>query len=100
MSKRILLIQGHPDSSKQHFCHALEESYARGAMAAGHEIKRIDVAKLDFPLLRSQDEWENGALPAGIHPAKDTIIGMVGNMDAQAIKKWLDKLEKLGEKGD
>jgi putative NADPH-quinone reductase len=195
MSKRILLIQGHPDSGKQHFCHALEESYVRGAMAAGHDVKRINVAKLEFPILRSQHEWENGALPAGlveaqeaikwaehivflfplwlgdmpallkgfleqvarpgfafsregrnplaqkalrgrsarvivtmgmpamvyrwfffahsirslernilgfvgIHPVRDTIIGMVGNMNEQAEKKWLNRMEQLGNKGD
>jgi putative NADPH-quinone reductase len=38
MGKHILLIQGHPDAGKQHSCHALEESYVRGAIAAGHEV--------------------------------------------------------------
>jgi putative NADPH-quinone reductase len=194
MGKRILVIQGHPDSSQQHLCHALEESYVRGALAAGHEIRRINVSRLDFPLLRSQQEWENGALPeslteaqngikwsnhillffplwmgdmpallkgfleqvarpdfafsrkgknpfahkalkgrsarvvvtmgmpavlyrwffmahsikslernilgfVGIHPVKDTLIGLAGNMNAAAINQWLDKLETLGKKG-
>jgi len=54
MGKRILLIQGHPDASQRHLCHALEDAYAHGAMTAEHEIKRINVATLDFPLLRSQ----------------------------------------------
>ena len=194
MGKRILLIQGHPDAGKQHFCHALEESYARGAIAAGHEIKRVNVAKLEFPILRSESEWKDGALPAGldeaqaaikwaehivfvfplwmgdmpallkgfleqvarpgfaflreknpmvhkalkgrsarvivtmgmpsvvyrwfffahsirslernilgfvgIHPVRDTIIGMIGNMDERAVKKWLGRLERLGSRGD
>lgn len=51
MSKRILLIQGHPDASQQHFCHALEDAYASGAtVTGGNEIRRIRVAALDFPL--------------------------------------------------
>jgi putative NADPH-quinone reductase len=194
MSKRILLIQGHPDSSRQHFCHALEESYVHGATAAGHEVKRVNVATLEFPLLRSESEWKEGMLPAslveaqqaikwaehivfvfplwmgdmpallkgfleqvarpgfaflrdenpllhkalkgrsarvvvtmgmpavvyrwfffahsirslernilgfaGIHPVRDTIIGMVGNMNEPTIKNWLGKLERLGNKGD
>lgn len=194
MGKRILLIQAHPDSGKPHFCHALEERYAQGATAAGHEVKHINVAALDFPLLRSESEWENGALPpalteaqaaikwaehivflfplwmgdmpallkafleqvarpgfaftreggspfsrkalkgrsarvvvtmgmpaavyrwfffahsirslernilgfVGIHPVKDTIIGMVGSMDARAAEKWLSRLESLGKQG-
>ncbi|HTN93708.1 MAG TPA: NAD(P)H-dependent oxidoreductase [Gallionella sp.] len=195
MGKRILLIQGHPDSNKPHFCHALEDGYIRGAMASGHEVKRINVANLDFPVLRSLSEWENGPLPTaliepqaaikwaehivflfplwlgdmpallkgfleqvarpgfafsregrnplaqkalkgrsarvvvtmgmpalvyrwyflahsirslernilgfvGIHPVKDTIIGMVGSMDAKTERKWLDKLEQLGTRGE
>jgi len=194
MGRHILLIQGHPDADKPHFCHALEESYARGAIAAGHEVKRISVATLEFPILRSESEWKDGPLPAGlaeaqaaikwaehivfvfplwmgdmpallkgfleqvarpgfafprdrnpmlhkalkgrsarvivtmgmpalvyrwfffahsirslernilgfvgIHPVRDTIIGMVGNLDARAERKWLDKLERLGSLGN
>jgi putative NADPH-quinone reductase len=73
MGKRILIIQGHPDSGKLHLCHALEDSYAKGAKAAGHDVKHINVAKLDFPLLRSQHEWEHGALPAGLTDAQEAI---------------------------
>lgn len=195
MGKRILLIQGHPDAGKPHFCHALEESYVRGAIAAGHQIKRVNVASLEFPILRSESDWKDGALPAGlaeaqsaikwaehivfvfplwlgdmpallkgfleqvarpgfafsqesgnpmaqkalkgrsarvivtmgmpamvyrwfflahsirslernilgfvgIHPVRDTIVGMVGSMHDRAAKKWLGKIERLGDQGD
>lgn len=73
MGKRILLIQGHPDGSQQHLCHALEVAYAQGAGAAGHEIQRIQVATLDFPILRSQLAWEEGALPPALEPAQTAI---------------------------
>jgi putative NADPH-quinone reductase len=73
VGKHILLTQGHPDSSQCHLCHALEEAYARGATEAGHEIKQIDVAKLDFPLLRSQHDWENGTLPSSLEQAQKAI---------------------------
>ncbi|RZI44700.1 flavodoxin family protein [Herbaspirillum sp. HC18] len=73
MGKRILLIQGHPDSSRRHFCHALEDAYAKSAQAADHEIRRVDVATLDFPILRSQHEWEHGELPPGLADAQDAI---------------------------
>lgn len=59
--------------SQRHLCHALEDAYAQGASAAGHEIRRIDVAALDFPILRSQAEWEQGELPPGLAPAQDAI---------------------------
>jgi putative NADPH-quinone reductase len=195
VGKHILLIQGHPDISQHHLCHALEDAYLRGATVAGHEVRRINVAALDFPLLRSQIEWEQGELPAGladaqgaikwaehlvlffplwlgdmpallkgfleqvarpgfafsregrnplaakgltgrsarvvvtmgmpatvyrwyfrahsirslernilgfvgIAPVHETLVGMVGNMDPALAKKWLAKLEKLGEHGD
>lgn len=79
MGKRILLIQGHPDAGQRHLCHALEDAYAESATAGGHEIARINVATLDFPLLRSQHEWEHGALPPGL-------------ADAQAAIKWTEHL--------
>jgi putative NADPH-quinone reductase len=73
MSKRILLVQGHPDAKGHHLCHALEDAYGDGAVRAGHEVRRIDVAALDFPLLRSQEEWERGSLPPGLAGAQAGI---------------------------
>jgi len=73
MGKRILLVQGHPDGSQRHFCHALEEAYANGAREAGHEVRRVDIARLDFPILRSQQEWEHGTLPHGLEEAQAAI---------------------------
>ena len=34
MSKRILVIQGHPDSAVSHFRHALADAYAEGDAAS------------------------------------------------------------------
>lgn len=73
-ARRILLIQGHPDNSQHHLCHALASAYAEGAMAAGHEVCRIDVAALDFPLLRSKKDWEQGAVPAALLSAQEDIL--------------------------
>lgn len=74
MSQRILIIQGHPDASQAHFCHQLAEAYAAGAEAAGHLLRRIDVAQLDFPLLRSKAEWERAdGLPPGLVAAQADI---------------------------
>jgi putative NADPH-quinone reductase len=72
-TKRILIIQGHPDASAPHLCHLLAESYTAGAVAAGHETRQIDVARLDFPLLRSKQEWEHGMLPSGLLDAQQAI---------------------------
>lgn len=73
MSKRILLIQGHPDGSEPHLCHALADSYAEGAADGGHALRQIRLAEIDFPLLRSQKEWEKGLVPASLKPAQDDI---------------------------
>lgn len=74
MGKRVLLIQGHPDLAAGHLCRSLEEAYLSGARAGGHELRRVDIGALDFPLLRSQDEWENGSLPAGLQQAQADIL--------------------------
>lgn len=73
MSRRIVLIQGHPDASSSHFCHALAHAYAQGATEAGHAVRRLEVAQLDFPLLRSQAEWQRGALPDSLTEAQQSI---------------------------
>lgn len=72
-AQRILLIQGHPDSAAPHLCHALAQAYAEGATAAGHQVREVDVARIDFALLRSQHEWELGLLPASLRPAQESI---------------------------
>jgi putative NADPH-quinone reductase len=72
-TKRILLIQGHPEATPQHLCHALAAAYAEGAREAGHEVRSVNVAELDFPLLRSQHDWEQGTLPATLKDAQDAM---------------------------
>jgi putative NADPH-quinone reductase len=71
--KRILLLQGHPDRGTPHLCHALASAYAEGARAQGHAVRAIEVAALDFPLLRSQQAWEQEPLPAGLRDAQEAI---------------------------
>ncbi|KQW42454.1 MULTISPECIES: NAD(P)H-dependent oxidoreductase [unclassified Roseateles] len=74
MPNRILLILGHPDGARRHLCHALADAYADGARAAGHAVRVIDVAALDFPLLRSKDDWDHGSAPAALLPAQQDIL--------------------------
>ena len=63
---RIAIIQGHPAPGESHFCHALAAAYAQGAASGGHEVRLVPVADLDFPLLRSKNDWENGSPPPAI----------------------------------
>jgi putative NADPH-quinone reductase len=74
MSKHILLIQGHPDASQPHLCHALATSYEKGATGAGHTVRQVNVAELDFPLLRSQKDFETGSVPASLKPVQDDLL--------------------------
>lgn len=71
--RRILILQGHPDATERHLNHALADAYADGAQRAGHELRRVDVATLDFPLLRSKAGWDAGTLPTSLQPAQDAI---------------------------
>ncbi len=73
MPKRITVIQGHPDAQTPHFCHALADAYIAGAKAAGHEVQCIEVAALEFPLLRSKEDFEKGAPPPSIVAAQEKI---------------------------
>jgi putative NADPH-quinone reductase len=73
MTKRIAIIQGHPDSTPERFCRALAAAYARGAESQGHEVRVIDVAALDFSLLRSQADFETGAPAPAIFDAQETL---------------------------
>jgi len=73
MARRIAIIQGHPDGSSRHLLHAMADAYAESAREAGHDVRRIDVASLDFPLLRTQDDFEKGEVPASLLTARDDM---------------------------
>jgi putative NADPH-quinone reductase len=73
MAKHIVIIQGHPDAAMRHYGHALADEYAKGAEDGGHEIKRIEVAQMDFPLLRTKDEFEKGLPTDPIKQAQAAI---------------------------
>ena len=55
MKRRILLIDGHPDPDRARLIHALADRYAEGALAWQHEVRRIDLATTEVPILRSRE---------------------------------------------
>lgn len=71
--RSIVVIQGHPDPGGEHYGHALADAYTNAAVAAGHEVRTLEVAGLEFPLLRSQQAWTSGPPPADIKSAQDAI---------------------------
>jgi putative NADPH-quinone reductase len=105
MAQSILIIQGHPDVRAIHFCHALADAYAEGATAAGRQVRRLTVAGIDFPLLRSKEEWDTSSVPAGIRASQaeiawaDHIVIVyplwLGSMPA-VLKAFLEQVARPG----
>jgi putative NADPH-quinone reductase len=71
--RRILIILGHPDPEGGHYGHALAEAYAEGAREIGVEVQILSVARLEFPVLRSQEEWMRGTPTPDIREAQQAI---------------------------
>lgn len=73
MTKRIAIIDGHPDPDPGRLCHALCDAYEAGAKAAGHEVERLTVARLDFPLLRTRADFEGPPTAPDMARAQEAI---------------------------
>lgn len=71
--RRILVLDGHPDPDPARFGHALADAYARGALDAGHEVRRLQLSAMDFPTLAGRADWEDAAPPAGVRAVQDDI---------------------------
>lgn len=72
-SRRILVLDAHPDPDPARFVHALARTYADAADAAGHEVVILHLATLDFPILRQPADWLHGEAPAVIARAQSDI---------------------------
>lgn len=72
----ISIIQGHPDPDRSRLCHALADAYARGAERGGHSTHRVELATLDFPLLRTQRDWQLGrdGTPESLRDAQQACV--------------------------
>ena len=78
MTRRITIVQGHPDPAGQHLLHAMADAYADAATAAGHQVRRIEVAKLEYP-----DVWKlcKQARELAWDPARDIDYADIRNAD-------------------
>jgi putative NADPH-quinone reductase len=72
-AKNIVIIQGHPDPEGNRFCNALANAYFKGAEASRHNVKEIDIAQVEFSMLRTQVEFVEGEVPEGIKQAQHLI---------------------------
>ena len=68
---RILVIDAHPDPDPARFVHALAKAYVAGARR--YEVRLLELAQLDFPLLHSTRDWLKGEPPAAIAAAQADI---------------------------
>jgi putative NADPH-quinone reductase len=73
MQRRILILQGHPDPRPDRLCVALAGAYAEGARDGGHEVRLVEVGKLEFPLLRSREAWESAGMAPAVRAAQEDI---------------------------
>jgi len=71
---KILVLDGHPDPEREHLCHALADAYVTGAGEGGHDVRRLDIADMDFPLLRSEKLYKSSAPPDDIRAAQEAIL--------------------------
>jgi len=72
VSRRILIVVGHPDPDR--LCRGLARAYGEGAEKAGHAVRRVDLAAIDFPMLRTMQEFEHGSIPYELKDAAEAIV--------------------------
>ena len=70
---RVAIINGHPDPSNGRFCAALASAYGEGARQSGHDVRTVVVGALEFPCVRTQDDWANGTLPPQLRDAQEAL---------------------------
>lgn len=70
----VLVIIGHPDPAPGRYGRQLAEAYVRAARRGGHAVDVVDVAALEFPLLRSKADYDNGEVPPDLRDARDKLL--------------------------
>ena len=57
---KLTFVHGHPDPSEERLNRRLAEFYAQAAVVAGHEVRIVDVATMEFAVLRSAQDFYEG----------------------------------------
>jgi putative NADPH-quinone reductase len=81
-SRRILIVNGHPDPRPERFCAALCDAYQAGADLGGQDAERLDVGALGFGAERFLCVQEVDAAVRRIRAASRLII---------VFPLWLDR---------
>jgi putative NADPH-quinone reductase len=71
---KVLVLQGHPDTREPHLCHRLAEAYATAAEENGHQVRRLELGRTEFPLLKSKFEWQGQNVPPAIARAQESVL--------------------------
>jgi putative NADPH-quinone reductase len=67
-------MDGHPDPGAATLCGALAIAYAEGAGTTGHEVRRIHVGGLQFPILRKSADFMTEPQEPDMTAARDAIL--------------------------
>ena len=97
MARRILVINGHPDPGPERFAAALAGAYIKGASLAGHQIRRLDVGALDFPLIRSAAQFIDREPPSCIREAQEAVGVSDGEGEKPHAGRFLEDLLRDAE---
>jgi putative NADPH-quinone reductase len=73
MTKRILVVIGHPDPNPDRFVRALAERYAAAARSAGARVDVVDLARMEIPFLRTAEEFEHADVPSVLAASVDSV---------------------------
>lgn len=104
MARQVCILQGHPDATGEHFCHALAAAYARGAEAAGCRVEYVDAGRIAPEPLASEAEFAtepDGAMAdarAAIRRADHLVIVFplwLGGMPAR-LRAFLEQMARAG----
>lgn len=72
--KKILVINGHPDAAPERLSGALATAYQQGAEASGYGVRRIDVGKVHFPIMRNAAEFADKSTDQPIVEAQAAFL--------------------------
>ena len=70
---RITIVDGHPDADPGRYVHAIARAYAEGAVSGGHDVRNVKVAALEFPIIRTREQWEHGPVPDDVRVAQEAV---------------------------
>lgn len=94
MTKRIVVIDGHPDSSDARFVHALATAYQEAATQAGHQVRVLTLAEQVMRPGFAFGAGGEGKLPKKLLAGKSARIIVTMGMPA-LFYRWYFRAQSL-----